>query len=407
MRALLWVILVAAVAVAIAVGARYNAGFVLIVLHPWRIELSLNLLLLALVAGFAACYALVRVVVRTLGLPSEVRMFRERRRADGERTALVEALRAYFEGRFGRAEQSAGKVVGQGELSGLAAVVAARSAHELRAFDRRDGYLARNANWSADDQVMRAVVRAGMLLEERRADEALAALAELPRKHTTALQLELRVAQARGEWDRVADLVGQLAKSGVYPPQEARELGRFALAESLRQKSADHAALDAAWSRLGADEQRDPRVAAVAARAYLGLDRCARAHEIIEAALAQAWDGELAALYGEASGEDVLRRIERAEAWLVQHPHDAGLLLGLGRLCAHQQLWGKARSYYEASLSLEPAVVTLMELGRLLATIGDTAAAGAHQQRALAVALEQLQSAGARRATGQAGAGTT
>ena len=46
--------------------------------------------------------------------------------------------------------------------------------------------------------------------------------------------------------------------------------------------------------------------------------------------------------------------IERAESWLKQHPDDAALLLTLGRLCAQQELWGKAQSYLDASIAVEP-----------------------------------------------------
>ena len=47
-------------------------------------------------------------------------------------------------------------------------------------------------------------------------------------------------------------------------------------------------------------------------------------------------------------------RIERAERWLLERERDPGLLAALGRLCAQAELWGKAKSFLEASLSFEP-----------------------------------------------------
>ena len=44
MRALFWVLLIAALAVAVTLAARYNAGYVLLVVHPYRVELSLSFL---------------------------------------------------------------------------------------------------------------------------------------------------------------------------------------------------------------------------------------------------------------------------------------------------------------------------------------------------------------------------
>jgi HemY protein len=48
-------------------------------------------------------------------------------------------------------------------------------------------------------------------------------------------------------------------------------------------------------------------------------------------------------------------QIEQAEEWLKAHHDDAGLMLTLGKLCLHQELWGKAQSYLDASISLQPS----------------------------------------------------
>ena len=54
MRALFWLLTLAALAVGLALAARYNDGYVLLVLPPWRAEVSLNLFLLASIVGFFA-----------------------------------------------------------------------------------------------------------------------------------------------------------------------------------------------------------------------------------------------------------------------------------------------------------------------------------------------------------------
>jgi len=50
---------------------------------------------------------------------------------------------------------------------------------------------------------------------------------------------------------------------------------------------------------------------------------------------------------------------------LHAHPNDATLLVALGRLCARQQLWGKAQSFLEASLAIDPSCAVHVELARL------------------------------------------
>ena len=48
MRALFWLLVLAVVAVGLSLAARYNEGYVLLVLPPWRAEVSLNLFLVPL-----------------------------------------------------------------------------------------------------------------------------------------------------------------------------------------------------------------------------------------------------------------------------------------------------------------------------------------------------------------------
>jgi HemY protein len=125
-----------------------------------------------------------------------------------------------------------------------------------------------------------------------------------------------------------------------------------------------------------------------------------QAHRIIEQALDANWDSELVGLYAECDGGDTVARIERAEVWLRAHPRDAALLLTLGRLCAEEELWGKAQSYLEASIAVEPSHTAHLAAARLQETLGNAEAARQHYRAALDLALTQLRAVtGGRRRT--------
>ncbi|MGH8705037.1 MAG: heme biosynthesis HemY N-terminal domain-containing protein, partial [Burkholderiales bacterium] len=124
MRALFWLLAVFAAAVAIAVLGRLTEGFVLLVLPPWRVEVSLLLFAIAAVAAFALLYVVVRLVRHTLALPAQVRAYRERRRSQHAQSALAAALLAWFEGRFARAEKEATLAWEAGSAPGIAALIA-------------------------------------------------------------------------------------------------------------------------------------------------------------------------------------------------------------------------------------------------------------------------------------------
>ena len=114
------------------------------------------------------------------------------------------------------------------------------------------------------------------------------------------------------------------------------------------------------------------------------------ARDILENALAAEWAPQLVALYGEipegssaeARVQEARVRIERAERWLLERNRDAQLLATLGRLCAQAELWGKARSFLEASLSFEESRAARVELARLAERLGQSDEAQRHFRRA-------------------------
>jgi HemY protein len=399
-RALFWVIALFALAVGLVVAARYNAGYVLVVLPPYRAEISFNLLLILLFIGFLAGYLLVRVVSGTLTLPARVREYRVARRRERAKATLLEALQEFFAGRYAKAEKTAADLIATGEHAGLCAILAARAAHGLRAFERRDAYLAQAAAMKQEDDTARVVTEAELLLEQRRFQDALAVLKSLPRKHTAALRLELKAQQFAKNWEQVLVLIEQLEKRGVFDAEQAAQLRHFALAEDLRRKALDTHALEEAWQKVPAPDRRDTKLAATAARCFIALGGCAQARQIIESSLEENWDSELAVLYAECPAAETVKQIERAEGWLRRHSDDPALLLALGRLCAQQDLWGKAQSYLEASLSIEPSCSAHLALAQLHERMGNNEAARKHYRESLELAVTQLkQISGGRRRT--------
>ena len=107
MRLALWSVILAALAVGIALFARHSTGYVVIVASPYRIELSLNLLLFLVVAGYLGFYFLARMVATLIAIPARVRAYREERTRSRLRQALNDALLAFFQGRYASAEKSA------------------------------------------------------------------------------------------------------------------------------------------------------------------------------------------------------------------------------------------------------------------------------------------------------------
>jgi HemY protein len=380
MRGLIWVVGVFAAAVALSLALEGD-GYVLIMQPPWRIEVSLVFAIIALLGLFILGYFFVRVAAHTLGLPAHVRAFREERARMRARRALAESAQALVEGRHARADKLADESWHGGEVPALAAVIGARSAQRRRDYARRDEWLERVKSVDPAWRHAHLALRAELLAEERRFEEAREVIKELHAgglRHLSTQQLLLRCEQGLGNWEEVIRLAQLLAKRGALAKEAAEGIVSGACVAHIERLARDPSRLTAYWKSLDAEERVKPRIAAAAARAFMQLGDCSGGHRAIEAALQSQWDEELVLLYAECHGPGDNTRMEHAERWLNAHPRDWALLLVLGRLCAERELWGKAQSYFEASLSMRPTRAAHLALARLFDAIGRVEEANRH-----------------------------
>jgi HemY protein len=393
MKSLFWLLAVFAAAVALVLLGRIDAGYVLFVVPPYRVEASLLFFTVAALLAFLVLYALLRLLGHAVALPATVGAFRARRRRDRAHVALAAALQAYYEGRYARAEKHASVAFELGPTPGIAALLAARAAHQMRDFERRDRWLERAESGGPGLEAARLVSRAELALEDRDFTGAREALRQVDAgsgKHIATTRMLLRAERATGGWNEVLRLADQLAKHDAISPAVAEEYRVQATVELLGRSEEDTGAFERRWRSIPSRVQAQPRVAAAGARQATALGRAALARDIIEKALGAEWSPQLVSLYGElpqqldpaARAAEARARIERAERWLRDHERDPELLAALGRLCAHAELWGKAKSFLEASLSFEPTRTAHLELARLAERLGENEDAQRHYRRA-------------------------
>jgi HemY protein len=375
-RALFWLLAIFALAVAVALGARLNEGYVLLVFPPWRMEISLNLFIVAAVLLFAVFYAVLRGLSITFGLPRRVRSYRERVQREKAGAVFQDAVRLLFEGRFGQALKKGAEAHGAGIAPGLSALVAARAAQRMRQPENQQNWLERAKIDDPRTEAATLMLEAEMLNESRRFDEALVALKRLQEKHgrhLAALRVELRARQGNGDWPEVLRLARQLEKREALPPELTREIKLQAHLHNLDSHSLDAVQL-VSYLRDVPKSERSSRLAVEGARHLMALDAHQEARILIESFLDSGseadWNDDLVALYGRPGTDDPTGRIARAEEWLGRHPEDGELLLALGRLCVKQRLWGKAQSYLEASLAVRESREARIELARLFDQLG-------------------------------------
>lgn len=390
MKLILWLLALFAAAVAVTLAAKYTTGHVLLVMPPYEQKLSLDHFIIGLIAVFFVFYMLVRLVLGIFG-------FSQRHRHKKTDAMLLSGLKAYFEGDYVKAQKNASIALRLADtpiVTAISAVIAARSANELGATKARDEYLVTAINKAPSEKSLCLITKTDFLLNDGLYKEALETLQSLYAKGglqpSSALQLELKAQQQAKNWDAVLELADVLAKRQSTNKILAKKLRHDAQMENVKSKASDLQSLDQYWQHIPPLEKMDSKLAVTATRAYIALGNCTMAHQIIEQNVPMTWDDELIELYAECLDYHVNRQIECAEVWLRSHPNNAQLLLTLGKLCTHCELWGKAQNYLEASLSVEPGQKAHFALAQLNEKLGKREFAMDHYNKGLELTLKQL-----------------
>lgn len=355
-----------------ALGAHFlllDRGYVLISFLGWNVEMSVPGLALMLILFYVA----VRVLVRVLSAPGQIGDALEAHRTRRFGSRLARGLIHMTEGDYRRGERLLTDRLKDNDARVVNYLIAARAADAQGSIERRDEWL--RLAGTSDPKAEIAVLLTQAELEIKRGEPgaALVTLARVEKKKpnlggTLALRAEalLQLRDRAG----LADILPQLARAKLDPDRLAGILAR-ALEAMRPEQRFDRAALKAVWSPLPLALRRRPRL--IRARALL-LDRLGRGEEALKsvaAALKRDWDRELVNAYGEIRSSDSLKQLQRAEAWLKQRPEDPALLIAAARLSIANELWGKARSYLETTLSISPEPAAYVLYGELLERLGE------------------------------------
>lgn len=365
MRSVIWLVLLFVVAVVTALTLGDNDGMASFYWGHWRLDMSLNFFVLAaLGTGFVVVSA-VQAVNALVGLPERAREWRALRLERAAQAALREALTEYFGGRYTRAHKAAqralairddaGGVTTERDFQVLASLLAAGSLHRLQDRGRRDELLRRivvpGQRPSAPVDEGARLLAAEWALDDRDAARAEALLAELPpgaARRTQALRLKLQATRLLRRPLEALHTARLLANHQAFSSVAAQGLLR-SLAVEVLDDAHDIDQLRRGWQQFDLADQRDPFVAARAARRAAALghpgEGCLWLRPLWDRLDELGRDGrhEVAMALVDAvagAGADWLPRVEAAQR---NHPTESAVQGAAGAVLFARQLWGKAR----------------------------------------------------------------
>ncbi|MGY8902992.1 MAG: heme biosynthesis HemY N-terminal domain-containing protein [Burkholderiales bacterium] len=379
MRVALWLLALFVTAVALALFVGDNPGTVTLFWPPWRIDLSLNLVLLGLGLLFVSVYVALRALALLFDLPRQAQQWRVQQKERAMYGALLDALSQLLAGRFIRARTSALQAIAQEkalaasaqspdnalQLRALAHVLVAEAAQSLQDPEARQTHLAMAQDATAQRQLLRhspetqegtQLRAARWALEDQDPQAALALLDTLPTgaaRRTLALRLKLKAARQARQTELALDTARVLARHRAFSQAAAQGIVR-SLASELLHSAHDLAQLQHAWQMLTPPERAMPVLVIAAAERLQALQGDAQQ---VRTWLMPAWESSLARP-STLTDQQRLRLVRllqndldsldgpwlaRIEAAQKSNPRDANLHYLAGMAFKHRQLWGKAQ----------------------------------------------------------------
>ena len=386
MRAALWFLALFGIAVAIALFAGNNQGTITLFWPPYRVDVSLNLVLLLLALLFFVLHVALRALAALFAIPGQAQRWRIQHHERALHTALLDALSHLIAGRFIRAKKAAEAVLAResamassGEtltysarLRTLSHLLAAESAQVLQDKSGREAHFRqaleqaskREAQETRDGVQLRA---ARWAVEDRDAPAALQWLDELPQgaaRRTLALRLRLKAARMARQTYLALETARLLAKHRGFSEVAGVGIVR-GLALEYVATAHDPQQMQTIWRQLDEAERATPEVAVAACRRMLELGgevvptlnwllpvwermvtRTGALSDAQQVALTQVLMTGFAQVQGTPDAQ-WLTRIEQAQ---MSNPADAVLQYLAGITCMRLQLWGKAQQLLKQAL---------------------------------------------------------
>ena len=386
MRWSLWLLALFGIAVAVALGLSMQAGTVTLFVPPYRLDMSLNLVVIGLLSSFVLLYAALRGLFSMFELPVQARRWRAQQRERSAQQSLLNAMLLWMTGRFLRSRKAALQGLSQvdslldsGEsphqmsltlMRSLLHLLVAESAHALRDQAARELHFqqvlvhdeGRRVSQTLELRDAAYLNAARWALNDRDSQKAQQWLAQLPQgtvRRTMALRLRLKADRMSLQHLPALDTARLLAKHGAFSASAAASLVR-GLAMACLDDCHDSSQLQTSWKLLQAEERAMPELALHAAQCLLKLQGDP---QIALQWLLPVWQALInnsetqlpvqrqrmvqvlsSALHAVEPDSEWLARIEQAR---LANPRSLELQYLSGMVCLRHGLWGKAQQMLE------------------------------------------------------------
>lgn len=393
MRRFLFLLLVLIVSVFVGFKIAEDPGYALFAYQHWTVEMPLWFAILSFV-----------LIVFLLSLISQffsgidttwsrwrnwLWMRRKHKAYSKTNRGLIELIEAHWK----VAENYLMEGVDQSDAPLINFLAAAKAAQEQGAYDRRDAYLRKAYDLSPQSHIAVGLTQAQLQLHQGKLEQALATLNQLRNqapKQALVLKLLERVYIQLGDWKSLLKLTPALYKANLITSDQMFMLESKAYQELLRATAKTNSpyAAKEIWKLIPRKLQKNPDLVCCYVKQLLPYSEClVEVEELIVTVLKHNWQAELVKIYGKLKTAHAAKQLKTAEDWQRQYGAHACLYLTLARLSVSNQIWGKAKQYFEDCIRTEALPEAYLEYGNLLTQLDE-------DQAAVRIYREGLQNVG-------------
>lgn len=371
---LFWIFLVLLASVWIGAHLQYDPGYVLVAVHHWTIETTLWVAVTILILSFIVFHLLLLFLSWMSRRPASWARWRAKKRARSAQMKTRQGLIEFSEGHWARAKNYLIKALPDADTPLLNYLTAARAAQEMGDHEMRDNFLRDAQQCMPEAKIAVELTQAQLQLANRQWEQALATLRHLKDiapHHPYVLRLLTFLYQEVKDWQQLILLLPDLKRFQVLTGDAYDKLQQQAYLNALMDlmKQNNTEVVADFFNALPKAYTQEASFVAAYCQYLLRHHDDVQAELRLRQCLRQAFHEQLIGLYGSLHAKDA--RLDFAESLLKKNPHSAPLYLCLGRLSVANQLWGKAKTYFEETLHLGATPTAYAEFGALLEQLGE------------------------------------
>lgn len=360
--------------VLLGIQLHADPGYLLIALNHWTIETTLWVGLFALLCLFISAHLTLQLCAKLFRSPSTLSRWYTKRLAQKAQVITNKGLIEYSEGYWEKAQNHLIAALPNTDTPLLNYLTAARAAQKMGDSTLRDHYLREAQQSMPEAKIAVELTQAQLQLANHQWEQALATLRhlqDLAPKHPYVLKLLMQLYEQVRDWPQLIALLPQLQKHKIIAPQLLQSIERNAYLQTMIDMEKQHQqdAVTHLYNTLPKNIRNHHEIVIEYSQFLLKNEQYTDAEAVLRSALRREFNNRCIELYCQLPSNE--QQLIFAESLLKKNPHSASLFLCLGHQAVKQQLWGKAKSYLEQSLALQPMPKAYMELGLLYEQIQD------------------------------------